>query len=606
MSGSDTGPGSWRLPRRLAYVVSHSRPWSSNGYAVRTDAVARALSEAGHEVIVFTRPGRPWDIEGFPADTNVPLDHRIDGLRHIHLPMPPMPGAKPIARVRMAADILTEAFYAFRPAAVLAASNWENAEPARRAAGRTGAAFFYEQRGFWDMGADAETDAERAERRQETEIALAARAVFTLNGPMRNALVQRGVPEGRIHLVPNGLSFRMRQVKRLTRDMIGCKARYLLGYIGSLSSYEGVEDLLHLTAMLRKGGPAGERLDVAALIVGSDAPKGLLGSVAGTGTAEIPAQASLRRLARELGIADFVHFIPQLPEAEAASHFPLCDAIILPRRRTRVTELVPPVKPYAAAAWSLPVFMTDLPPLAEIAPEINGSLFPQGDIPALAAMVHTALTKGHPAAILPLDPDLDWVQRVRPIHHQLDIVAEAEQSRNARLLGGFGQIASDAAQTGPASPSSVQSPATPRRFDRTILPSVGLQRDIGAAHLALIGPASVRGGLQEGDTRLTVLTRANLLDTLATTEPGRFVIDWAGLQAEADPASDWAGLWSIDDMRLNRQIMDAARIATECGWRVQVIGPVHRSQAPLYRTIATVAEEILPASIEQITAGDVA
>jgi glycosyltransferase involved in cell wall biosynthesis len=609
-----SGPGSWRLPRRLAYVVSHSRPWSSNGYAVRTDAVARALSEAGHEVIVFTRPGRPWDIEGFHANAEVPLDRRIDGLRHICLPMPPMPGARPIARVRMAADILTEAFYAFRPAAVLAASNWENAEPARRAAGRTGAAFFYEQRGFWNMGAEAETEAERAERRQETEIALAARAVFTLNGPMRGALVQRGVPEGRIHLVPNGLSFRMRPAKRLTRDAIGCKARYLLGYVGSLSAYEGVEDLLHLTAMLRKGGPAGEPLDVAALIVGSDAPKGLLGSMAGPDAA--PAQGNLRRLAAELGIADFAHFVPQLPEAEAASYFPLCDAIVLPRRRTRVTELVPPVKPYAAAAWSLPVFMTDLPPLAEIAPEINGSLFPEGDIPALAAMVHTALTKGHPATILSLDPDLDWAQRVRPIRHQLDMVAEAEQTRNAWLFGGFGPTAPDAAQAGSAPSSLVQDPATPRRFDMTILPGVGLQRDIGAAHLARIGPTAApgQGASQDATDRVTVLTRANLLDTLATAEPGRFVIDWAGLQVEADPASDWAGLWSIDDMRLNRQIMDAVRIATERGWRVQVLGPVHRSQAPLFRTIAAVVEEILPASADQIaeqiaekiTAGDAA
>lgn len=618
MNTQPNGSGSWRLPRRLAYVVSHSRPWSSNGYAVRTDAVARALSEAGHEVIVFTRPGRPWDIEGFPEDAEVPLDRKIDGLRHICLPMPPMPGARPIARIRMAADILTEAFYAFRPAAVLAASNWENAEPARRAAGRTGAAFFYEQRGFWGMGADAETEAERTERRQETEIALSARAVFTLNRPMRDRLVLNGVPEGRIHLVPNGLSFRVRPTKRLTREAIGCGSRYLLGYIGSLSAYEGVEDLLRLTAMLRKGGPAGPPLDVAALIVGSDAPKGMLGSVGGADKSpgQAPAQERLRGLASELGIATSAHFIPQLSEAEAASYYPLCDAMVLPRRRTRVTELVPPVKPYAAAAWSLPVFMTDLPPLAEIAPEINGSLFPEGNIPALAAMVHDALTKGHRASILPLETDLDWAQRVRPIRYQLDIVAEAEQERNAKLFGSFDHSQVTAAQRG-ASSDLAQVLLAHQRFDISTLPGVGLQRDIGAAHLALIGPSSPSSAqsAQHAADRVTAMTRATLLDVLATAEPGRFVIDWAGLQAEAAAGclTEWSGLWSIEDMRLSRQIMDAVRIATERGWRVQVLGPVHRSQAPLFRTIAHVVEEILPdqtapdpSPSEQINAGDAA
>lgn len=578
MSAAKERPETWRFPRRLAYVVSHSRPWSSNGYAARTGAIARALQDAGHEVIVFTRPGRPWDIDGFSADTDVALDHKVDGIRHIHLPMPPMPGASPTARIRASADILTEAFYAFRPAAVLAASNWESAEPARRAAGRMGAAFFYEHRGFWEMGAK-ETEAERSERRQETEIALGARAVFTLNGPMRQELERRGIPEGKIHLVPNGMSFRVAGNKKLTRQKIGCKARYLLGYIGSLSAYEGVEDLLRLVALLRKGGGFGDPVDVAALIVGSDSPKGLVSQV----SREDPAQDKLRQLSRDLGIADHTHFVSRLPEAEASAHYPLCDAIILPRRRTRVTELVPPLKPYAAAAWSLPVFMTDLPPLAEIAPEIHGELFPEGDIETLAAMVNKALLHGHPARINTLSHDLDWSQRVRPIRNHLDLVAEAEKARNLRLFAGFGQVSGDQHVDAGSGGNSMRRP-----FDVSILPAVGLPRDLAMIPVSRIGPPGKSGDAADRAVRLT---RANLLDVLATAEPGRFVIDWVGLQA--DPG-EWAGLWSIEDMRLNRLIMDAVRIATERGWRVQVLGPVHRSQAPLFRTIAALVEEVLP------------
>jgi glycosyltransferase involved in cell wall biosynthesis len=599
--GPKDSPGNWRLPRRLAYAVSHSLPWSSNGYAVRSHAIARALSAAGHEVIVFSRPGRPWDIEGFPAGRKVDLDRKLDGIRYVSLPMPPMPGARPTERLRQAADILTEAFHVFRPAAVIAASNWENAEPARRAAGRTGAAFFYEQRGFWEMGesgdapgdtraAEAAAAAEVAARRQETEIALAARAVFTLNGPMRDELLRRGVPSGRIHLVPNGLSLPGRIDTRISRATLGCNARYLIGYIGSLSAYEGVEDLLHLVARLR--GDAAAPLDVAALIVGSDAPKGLIGGDKG-------ATAALRALAGQLSITPFVHFVPQQSEAAVASYYPLCDAIVLPRRRNRVTELVPPIKPYSAAAHALPVFMTDLPPLAEIAAEIHGSLYPEGDIAALAQGVRKALTHGHPATVMPLDPDLDWSRRVLPMVQHLAAVAEAERSRNARLLG----APSPAAAAVPAQPAAdpdmaPAAAARARRFDPAVLPFAHLRPLIGAAPVALIGPGrGVAGPGVAGHGvagQVIALNRTNLLEVLATAEPGRLVIDWAGLQAEADPSGDWAGLWSIDDMRLNRLVMDAARLALDRGWRLQVLGPVHRSQAPLFRTVANVMEELLP------------
>ena len=42
----------WRFPDRLAYVVSHALPHSSNGYAVRTHEVARALIARGRDAII--------------------------------------------------------------------------------------------------------------------------------------------------------------------------------------------------------------------------------------------------------------------------------------------------------------------------------------------------------------------------------------------------------------------------------------------------------------------------------------------------------------------------------------------------------------------------
>ena len=586
----------WTLPDRVAYVVSHSFPYSSNGYAVRTHQVAAALCKAGHDVIVFNRPGRPWRIDGFSADTKVPLDQTINGVRYVFLPLVGDPTAAVEPQLRQAEEALAEAFAVFRPAMVLAASNWETAEPARRVAARRGCAFFYEQRGFWEMSralhdpAFADSDDFRLHQARDTAIAQAARGVFTLNAAMAAELTRRGVPADTIHFVPNGLPDVRRPTPKArasaaqpggpARARIGCTARFLLAYIGSLSAYEGVEDLLHLVAHLRR--PGAGFIDVAAMIVGSSAPSGL---ISGPHPAQHPRprEAQLQALAHQLGVAAHVHFVPQVPESQIGPYYAMTDAIILPRHHTPVTALVPPIKPYAAAAYGVPVFMTDLPPLAEIGAEIGigACLFAQGDIAGLAAAVTQRLQAGGRATgSADLPKALNWAQRVRPMAEQFAAIASIERQRLAQVAaagqhgGGFGLS---------------QAP----RFDTLALPRVGLAQLVAAPTplhqlsqtIACLGP----GHDLRAAAPVIGLTRVNILDVLATAEPGRFVIDWAGLETES---GEWRGLWSADAMRLNRQIMDACRIALDRGWQVQVIGPVSPAAAPLFRTVAGVMQDI--------------
>ncbi|MGB0440879.1 MAG: glycosyltransferase, partial [Paracoccaceae bacterium] len=149
-AAQSVAPG-WVMPRRVVYVVDHSLPFSSDGYAVRTHEVARGLSELGHEVIVITRPGRPWDMKGFPKTRAIQQDRMLDGVRYVFLPHEGLPVSGLRNRQRAAERTLLSAFEIFRPGVVLAASSWENAEPAQYAARRWGVPFFFEQRGFWEM-----------------------------------------------------------------------------------------------------------------------------------------------------------------------------------------------------------------------------------------------------------------------------------------------------------------------------------------------------------------------------------------------------------------------------------------------------------------------
>ncbi|MCK7579978.1 MAG: glycosyltransferase, partial [Chromatiales bacterium] len=184
----------WRVPGRIAYVVSYAYPYASHGYAVRTHGVATALQQHGHSVIVISRPGHPWDLEGFD-DPAFPLHHEIDGVRYLTLREPSARALTSEAWQAAAAGALEATLRVFKPSVVMAASNWENALPALKAAQALGVPFFYEIRGFWEVTrASREPEwAQSPEYRQAIErktwIAQQAERVFTLNGLMRDELV---------------------------------------------------------------------------------------------------------------------------------------------------------------------------------------------------------------------------------------------------------------------------------------------------------------------------------------------------------------------------------------------------------------------------------
>ncbi|MGB1209112.1 MAG: glycosyltransferase, partial [Paracoccaceae bacterium] len=400
-AAQSVAPG-WVMPRRVVYVVDHSLPFSSDGYAVRTHEVARGLSELGHEVIVITRPGRPWDMKGFPKTRAIQQDRMLDGVRYVFLPHEGLPVSGLRNRQRAAERTLLSAFEIFRPGVVLAASSWENAEPAQYAARRWGVPFFFEQRGFWEMSEAtrnpdyAQTPEFEATRQAELRVARAAAGVFTLNSAMKAELVRRGLEINKIHIAANGMRRSPASAIPVTREGVGSRAQHLIGYIGSLSPYEGTDVLIEALGHLRAGG-----LDVDALIVGSGNPAGLVG-----GTEADPFVSGVMAQATRAGLAEHVIHCPRVPQDQISGYYGILEAMVMPRRRSDMTELVAPMKPYAAAAHGVPVVMSDLPPLREIATDIDATLFAEGDAKALAARLRDLLTPNPSSVPAPTTPPI--------------------------------------------------------------------------------------------------------------------------------------------------------------------------------------------------------
>lgn len=379
----------WRVPRRIAYVVSHSYPHSTNGYAVRTHGIACALVKHGHSVIVITRPGRPWDLV---AEGQIDaIDHQvIDGVLYRYVRFPSSRSKEPVNWRKEAALSLEDEFNLFKPSIVLAASNWETAMPAMEAAQHLNLPFYYEVRGFWEITRSskeptwANSAAFKESVESEIKVAQAAHRVFTLNSKMSTELINRGISASAIDLVPNGWSSSFEQPKSGNNNSLNQKktSQYVVGYVGSFVGYEGLDDLVTACAGLRKAG-----VDLSLWLVGSS------NSTGDATTLNRPCKFSqeLVHLAESLEFRPFLQLFGRIDPESLGSYYESIDLIVIPRKSLPVTELVSPIKPLEAAAYGKAMLVSDVGGLSDVVQELDLPVFRNGDPNDLAHQINLLL-----------------------------------------------------------------------------------------------------------------------------------------------------------------------------------------------------------------------
>jgi phosphatidyl-myo-inositol dimannoside synthase len=90
---------------------------------------------------------------------------------------------------------------------------------------------------------------------------------------------------------------------------------------------------------------------------------------------------------------DAVIFTGRVPHEQVQDYYALMDIFVVPRIDERAARLVTPLKPYEAMAMGLPLVVSDLPVLTELAkPGERGLAFANGDPAALAHAVETLLS----------------------------------------------------------------------------------------------------------------------------------------------------------------------------------------------------------------------
>jgi glycosyltransferase involved in cell wall biosynthesis len=361
----------------LAYVLALSLPQDTTGYAHRSHELIRALNAVGVTTQCFTRPGFPWD----RGVQEVLGENVVDGIRYFRTGDYSFNQPITINDFLNCEEVLFQSFLESRPRFVMAASNYATAIPALFAAKRLGLTFIYEVRGFWDLSrATRDMDYRDSfqfiqEAALEGCVAEASDIVFTLNSSMRDELASRGVSKEKVGILSNAADlsrFSVLPRNENLKALLGIPPQTpVIGYIGSFTIYEGLDDLILACGELARSG-----IDFALVIAGWD-PRG-----------ENHIGPSLIDLAKTSGVYDRLIMLGHLAKDEVPALYSVIDIAPVPRKDFPVTRLVSPLKPIEAMAMGKAVVVSDLPPLLEIIGGADcGCAFPAGDPVALSSVL---------------------------------------------------------------------------------------------------------------------------------------------------------------------------------------------------------------------------
>jgi PEP-CTERM/exosortase A-associated glycosyltransferase len=234
----------------------------------------------------------------------------------------------------------------------------------------------YECRAFWeDAAVDHGTTRAgslryRLTRAMETYVFRRADAVTCICEGLRRDIVERGVAEQRVTVIPNAVdttSFGESDgYDRQLAQELGILDRPVIGFLGSFYAYEGLDLAIEALPMLSQRLPG-----LVLLLVGGG-----------------PQANHLKAQVQRLGMDQHVVFVGRVPHEQVQRYYDLVDVLVYPRHPMRLTNLVTPLKPLEAMAQRRLLIASDVGGHRELIEDgVTGRLFKAGDVGAFIDVV---------------------------------------------------------------------------------------------------------------------------------------------------------------------------------------------------------------------------
>jgi len=152
-----------------------------------------------------------------------------------------------------------------------------------------------------------------------------ADAIIAVSRYARERLVAMGLPEGKTHAIPNGVhveGFDPPGAGETVRERLGLEGRRVILSVGRLARVKGFDGVIRALPRVADRFP-----DVVYLVAGRG-----------------PEEGALRRLARDLGVAERVRFLGEISSGELGrgehAYYQACDLFAMPGREDRAEGAV--------------------------------------------------------------------------------------------------------------------------------------------------------------------------------------------------------------------------------------------------------------------------
>jgi glycosyltransferase involved in cell wall biosynthesis len=310
--------------KRIVYVTQHDPELSVNGYARRTREIVRGLEADGFSVLLVT-----------PPKSGVSSGGR--GLR---------------AHVDALADTIKAEAMRHKAGLIHCASNYLNGLAAITAARSLGIPCVYEVRGLWEETRKTidknfgESIGYKLQARMEVCCAENADVAIVGSAGIGEELARRGARADRFFLAESGSpDIAVGQTAGgLSQKKLFPAGSRVLGFVGSLTSYEGFSTIAKALSIL-----AGRDDRYRMLIVGDG-----------------PFLPQAKELFLRAGVIEKALFEGRQPFDAALAYYREIDLALYPRDSTHVTETVESLKPPEAVSAGVPVIVSNVRPLAPL------------------------------------------------------------------------------------------------------------------------------------------------------------------------------------------------------------------------------------------------
>ena len=388
---------------RVLHVLDHSLPLHS-GYTFRTRAILTAQQASGFEVRGITGLRHLADGPDCEAADGLTF-HRTRGQANGPV------GLREWREINLLADAIVALARDWRPDLLHAHSPALCGKAALIAARRLGLPLVYEIRAFWEDAAVSNgTGSEgnlkyRLTRALENNVVAGADAVVTICQGLKDDLVARGTDPAKITLSPNGVDLALFGAALAPDPALAQQLELgdgpVIGFIGSFYDYEGLDDLIAAMPTLIARVPAARLL-----LVGGG-----------------PVEDALRAQAAASPAAAAIRFVGRVPHSQVERYYALMDVMAYPRKASRLTDLVTPLKPLEAMAQGKLVAASDVGGHRELITHgQTGTLFAPDDPAACAATLAGLLAEKscwqamREAGFAHVRTSHDWAKNVHRYH----------------------------------------------------------------------------------------------------------------------------------------------------------------------------------------------